>query len=79
MALNNDLSSARLIRMAERELGAFVAAVTDSYGSEQASIAAGDWIEEFEATRELPGLTHRDWRLITMAAAGRLASRICVS
>jgi hypothetical protein len=61
---------------AERELGAFMSAVTELYGSEQARISAEDWIEEFESRDGLPGLTIREWRLITIAAAARLADRL---
>lgn len=65
-----------LMSMAERELGAFMSVVTDLYGSEQARVSARDWIEEFESMNALPGLTARAWRLITIAAAARLASRL---
>lgn len=72
----NRSSYACLMGMAERELAAFIAVVTDSYGSEQAMVAAQDWIEELESMDELPGLKSSDWRPITIAAAARLASRL---
>ena len=65
-----------LMSMAERELGAFMSAVTDSYGAEQAEAAAADWIDEFELMDGLPGATTGKWRLVTIAAAARLARRL---
>jgi hypothetical protein len=62
--------------MAERELGAFISAVTNLYGSEQARIAAEDWLDELDSTDTLADCTTREWRLITIAAAARLASRL---
>ena len=64
------------MNMAERELAAFMSAVTDLYGPEQARIAAEDWVEEFESMDTLPGFIPREWRLITVAAASRLTSRV---
>ena len=72
----DNLSCACLMAMAERELAAFMAAVTSSYGSEQAAVAAEDWIDEIESMDELPGLKSRDWRCITIAAGARLANRL---
>jgi hypothetical protein len=60
--------------MAERELRAFVRAVTELFGSEQARLSAADWLDEFESAN-VPG-TSRDWRPVTTAAASRLASRV---
>ena len=36
----------KLMTMAERELGAFISAVTELFGSEQVSLAAEDWLDE---------------------------------
>jgi hypothetical protein len=58
---------ARLKTMAEREL----------FRSEQARLAAEDWLDELLET--LLGLTSRDWRLITIAASARLANRVNAS
>jgi hypothetical protein len=65
---------AELMTMAERELGAFISAVTELFGSEQARCAAEDWLDELVLIKALPGLTSRDWRLITVAASARLAN-----
>lgn len=65
-----------LMASAERELGAFIKAVTDCFGPEQARLAAEDWLEEFDSKETLPGLGGYDWRSITIAAASRLATRV---
>jgi len=62
--------------MAERELGAFISAVTELFGSEEAGLAAEDWLDELVLLDALPGLTSRDWRFITIAASARLANRV---
>src|SRR5580692_5319684 len=48
---------AKLMTMAERELGAFISAVTELFGSEQVRLAAEDWLDELVLTETLPGLT----------------------
>jgi hypothetical protein len=70
---------AKLMTMAERELGSFISAVTELFGSEQARLAAEDWLDELALMEALPGLTSRDWRLITIAASARLANRVNAS
>lgn len=65
-----------LASMAERELAAFVSAVAELYAPEQARVAAEHWIAEFQSMDGLPGSTSGEWRLITIAAAARLASRL---
>ena len=70
---------ANLMTMAERELGAFISAVTELFGCEQVRLAAEDWLEELGLMETLPGLTSRDWRSITIAAAARLANRVNAS
>ena len=64
-----------LMTMAERELSAFFAAVTELFGSEQAEASAEDWLGELMASNALPVST-REWRMLTIAAAARLASRL---
>jgi len=70
---------ANLMTMAERELGAFISAVTELFGSEQATLAAEEWLDELLLMEALPGLTSRDWRSITIAASARLANRVNAS
>jgi hypothetical protein len=62
--------------LAERELSAFVGAVKELFGAEQAEAAAEDWLEEAELPDEPPRSTIRDWRSVTVAASARLARRI---
>jgi hypothetical protein len=70
---------AKLMTMAERELGPFIRAVTELFGSEQARLAAEDWLDELVLVEAMPGLTSRDWRSITIAASARLANRVRTS
>ncbi|HUN89143.1 MAG TPA: hypothetical protein VMU28_10150 [Terriglobales bacterium] len=72
---NSLLSCAELMNMAQRELASFFNAVTKLFGSEQAELSAEDWLHEVAATDPLPS-SIRDWRRITLRAAGRLASRV---
>ena len=60
------------LALAERELSAFIIAVNQLFGAEQASQAGHIWIEELERTdwpSEPPVI---DWRKVTIMAAGRL-------
>jgi len=77
---NGDVPTfAKLITMAERELGAFISAVTELFGFEQVRLAAEDWLDELVLMEALPGLTSRDWRSITNASSARLANRVNAS
>jgi hypothetical protein len=82
-----------LMTMAQRELAAFFHAVTELFGSEQAEVAAEDWLQELMAIddlriidspinnspiNDLPAST-RQWRQLTVKAAARLANRVSVS
>ena len=62
--------------IAERELGAFIGAVTELFGPEQAKLAAEDWVDELELMDALPGPTRRDWGSVTVAASAQLARRL---
>ena len=63
-------------RMAEHELWAFISAVKELFGPDQAQLSAVDWLDELESMDIQPGSTSRDWRAVTMAAAARLANRL---
>ena len=65
----------RLMTTAERKLSAFLSAVTELFGSEEAEASAEDWLRELMASNDLPAST-RDWRTLTIAAAAQLASRV---
>ena len=69
-------SIAPLLAAGERELSAFVAAVNELFGAEQARQAAENWMEELgwmDWSCENPAT---DWRRITITAAARLVSRV---
>ena len=63
-------------RMAEREFSAFISAVKELFGPDQAQLSAVDWLDELELMDIPPGSTSRDWRAVTIAAAARLANRL---
>jgi hypothetical protein len=65
--------------LAERELASFIAAVTKSYGPQQARLAAEDWLEESDLMDNPPRSEERDWRAVTIAASARLANRVIAS
>jgi hypothetical protein len=67
-----------LITMAERQLSAFSAAITQLFGSEQAELSAEDWLRELVETDALPS-SAREWRLFTAKVSARLASRLNAS
>jgi len=67
-----------LVGKAERELGAFISAVAELYGAEQARLSAIDWLDQFESINNLPGSTSHDWRLVTVRAAVCLVNRLRV-
>ena len=62
------------VNMAERELSAFMLAVTELFGPEQARLSAEDWLEASELMDGSPRATSRDWRAVTVAALARLAT-----
>ena len=62
--------------LAERELSSFIAAVTKSYGPEQAKLSTQDWLDESSLMDSPPRSEVRNWRAITIAASARLANRV---
>jgi hypothetical protein len=69
---------AELMTMAQRELTAFIGAVTELFGSDEAMLAAIDWLNELMSMDSLPGSKRRDLRCVTVSAAARLAKRMAV-
>jgi hypothetical protein len=65
--------------MAERELTAFVVAVTELFGSEQARLSAEEWVDALVSMKSLCGSKSRDWRAVTIAISARLTSRLSAS
>ncbi len=64
-----------LVTMAEQELAAFFRVVTELFGPQQAEQSAEDWLDELLAINVLPA-SAREWRLLTVKIAARLASRL---
>jgi len=67
------------MHLAERELSAFIVAVAELFGADQARMSLEDWLEESELMDVSPRSTYRDWRAITIAASVRLANRLNVA
>ena len=63
------------INVAGRELSAFIRAVTELFGPEQARLSAGDWLDESELVGSPHTATRKEWRAVTIAASARLANR----
>ena len=66
------------MHLAERELSAFIGAVTQLFGPEEAKLSAEDWLDESELMDSPHRSTSRDWRAVTVAASARLANRLTV-
>ena len=64
------------VHLAERELAAFVSAVSELFGPEQARRAAEDWLDESKLVNRSSEPTPGDWRAVTIAASARLASQL---
>lgn len=60
---------------AERELSAFIHAIKELYGPEEAQLSTVDWLEEAQSIDMPPVSAGRNWRAVTIAASARLASR----
>jgi len=61
----------------EEELSAFTREVADLFGSQEASLAERDWLDESESMDTPPLSTVRNWRAVTIAASFRLAGDLC--
>jgi hypothetical protein len=66
------------MQIEECELLAFVRAVAESYGPEQARIAEKEWLDESDLLDDPPRSEIRDWHAVTIAASARLAERLRV-
>ena len=64
------------MHVAERELSAFVSAVTELFGPEQGRLSAEDWLDESELLDSPARSISRNWRAVTIAASARLANRV---
>jgi len=63
------------INMAERELSAFIRAVTELFGPGQARLSTEDWLDQSERMDRPYTATSKEWRAVTIAASARLANR----
>ena len=63
-------------QLEEHELSAFLQAVTEVFGSDQAEFATEDWLGAADLMDVPPLSTCRDWRAVTIAATARLSNRI---
>jgi hypothetical protein len=68
-------SRAKLIASAERELSAFFRAVAGSFGAEEATFAAKDWLRQLEGMKTPPA-SARQLRLLSINASAKLAKRV---
>jgi hypothetical protein len=66
------------MKLAQRELAAFLSAVREQFGLEQAKLSAEDWLQELAAIEGLP-FSAREWRGITVSVLARLADRVNAS
>ena len=64
------------LKLAERELSAFLAAVTALFGSEQSKLSAADWLDAFNRILGPDQPTGQDWRAATIIASAQLACRL---
>ena len=67
------------VHLAERELSAFIAAVAELFGADQAGMAVEDWLDESGLMDISSPSTYKDWRAVTIAASVRLANRLNVA
>lgn len=63
------------ITTAEQELSAFFTAVKELFGPKQAELSAEDWLQELEASNDLPA-SAQEWRLITNRVTKQLAVQL---
>ena len=63
------------IKMAEREISAFILAVTELSGPEQARLSTEDWLDQSERMDRPRTARSKEWRAATIAASTRLANR----
>jgi len=75
---NSNPRSVGPMKSAELELAAFFNAVKHLFGREQAELSAEDWLHELAEIDGPPSSTHV-WRLVTVKASTRLATRVNAS
>ena len=68
---SSNSSGVEEMHIPERELFAFICAVEQLFGPEQAKLSMEDWLAEFERM-DAPPDSSRDWRAVSIAAATKL-------
>ena len=68
---SSNSSCAEEMHIPERELFAFICAVEQLFGPEQAKLSMEDWLAEFERI-DAPPDSSRHWRAVSIAAATKL-------
>ena len=63
-------------QMAEHEFSAFISAMKELFGPDQAQLSVVDWLDELELMDSDLGSRTRHWRAVTIAASARLANRL---
>jgi len=74
-SFSNSTYAAEMDR-AERELSAFIGAVTELFGPEQARVSTEDWLDELTLMTWPSRSKEQKLRAVTIAAAARLANRV---
>ena len=72
---NGNSICAELMIGAERELSAYFTAVAELFGSQQAALAAKDWLQQLKVMTKLP-TSPREWRVLSIEVSARLAKRV---
>jgi hypothetical protein len=66
------------MQIEDGELSAFLRAVAELYGPEQATLSEKDWLDESDLLDDPPRSEIRNWHAVTIAASARLADRVRV-
>ncbi|MGB8916585.1 MAG: hypothetical protein WCC89_06975 [Candidatus Sulfotelmatobacter sp.] len=70
--------TAELLPSAEKELAAYALAVQEVFGCDESRQSIEDWMQEIEGMDWPSESAIPDWRLLSIAAAVRLARRVNV-
>ena len=75
---NYDPNCFEIMKIAERELAAYLPAVKELFGAKEAELAGEYWLQQLAVTQGLP-VGVREWRMVTINTERRLANRLNVS
>jgi hypothetical protein len=65
-----------MVSCGERELAAYILAVTELFGFEEAQLAAEDWLETVRVIDCHSPAYRQQWQRVTVTAAARLAYQL---